>query len=207
MQNSSFIGCRFVDCNFDRIRVFASDFSYSIFRGCFISIDELLHNLPSQPNVRQLLTHNLFVESRKLGLSLEARKYRLQAIAASEAHLKAAIRADSQWYRDHFDVPARLLACGKLAISTLNGLLWGYGENAWRLFINVLALSLIVFPVCYYAGSTLEKLPSADSATVGFLECVWFSLLRIFPTGLSLGISPVGLWGMCSLILSQSLEY
>jgi len=192
LQNSTFVGCRFIDCNFDRIEIVASGFSYSIFRGCFISIDELLHNLPSQPNVRKLLTHNLFVESRKLGFSAEARKYRLQAIAAQEAHLKAAIRADSQWYRDHFDGPARILACGRLVVSVLNGFFWGYGENARRLLGNVLALSLFVFPVCYYVGSALEKLPSADSATVSFLECVWFSLLRIFPTGLSMGIGPTG---------------
>lgn len=192
LQNSSFIGCRFVDCNFDRIRVFASDFSYSIFRGCFISIDELLHNLPSQPNVKKLLTQSLFTESRKLGYAAEARRYRLQAIAAEEAHLKAAIRADSQWYRDHFSGPDRLLACVKLVGSKLNGFLWGYGENARRLLINVLALSLLVFPTAYHAGSALEKLQLGDSASVSFLECVWFSLLRIFPTGLSLGISPVG---------------
>ena len=191
-ENSSFVGCRFVDCNFDRIGIFTSDFSYSIFRGCFISFDELRHNLPSQPNVKKLLTHNLFVEARKLGISLEARKYRLQSIAAHKAHLKAAIRADSEWYRDHFDGPARLLACARLAVSNLNGLLWGYGENAWRLLTNVLVLSVLVFPVLYHAGSALEKLPPGDSTTVSFLECVWFSLLRIFPTGLSLGINPVG---------------
>lgn len=195
LQNSTFVGCRFIDCNFDRIEIVASGFSYSIFRGCFISIDELLHNLPSQPNVRKTLTHNLFVESRKLGFSVEARRYRLQSIAAQEAHLRAAIKADSQWYRDHFDGPARLLACGRLAVSVLNGLFWGYGENAWRLLGNVLALSLFVFPIGYHAGSALEKLPPADSATVSFLECVLFSLLRIFPTGLSVGISPVGLLG------------
>ena len=196
LRNSSFVGCRFVDCNFDRLGIFSSDFSYSIFRRCYVPFDELVHNLPSQPNVRELLAHNLFLESSKLGSSVEARKYRLRAIAAREAHLRAAIRADSQWYRDHFDGLARAQACWRLAVSTVNRFLWGYGENAWRLLTNVLVLSLVVFPIGYHAGNVLEKSPTEDGATVSFFECVCFSLIKIFPTGIDLGIRPVGLLGL-----------
>ena len=150
LANSHFTGCRFVDCNFNRTIVQSSQFKYSSFHRCQISFAELQHSLPREPNLREMLARNLFLESRGLGLRSEAREYRLAALQALEEHLRAAIVSESEWYKTHFDARARLRARFQLRLSRLNFWFWRYGESAWALFGSTAVLGLFLFPLLFY---------------------------------------------------------
>ncbi|MCO6414086.1 MAG: pentapeptide repeat-containing protein [Thiogranum sp.] len=191
LVNSSFVGCRFIDCQFTHIAVKSSRFPHSLFRGCQIDIEELEHNLPPEPNIREVLTRNLSLESSKLGLSTQARAYRMAEIRAREAHLRAAIAGQSQWYRDHFDGLARLRALLQLILSLLNRWLWGYGERVATLLRNLVLVAVFLFPACFYI--LRDGLRKEGHAPIEPLDLVYFSLDNVLPSDIRSGIQAIDL--------------
>ena len=119
------MGCKFLDCNFSHIAIKSCDFRHSLFKDCQLPFAEMRHSFPPEPNLREELARNLALASSQLGLSSEARQYRMEEIRAREAHLRAAIVAESQWYREHFDAFARVRAAAQLSASLGNRWLWG----------------------------------------------------------------------------------
>ena len=182
LVDSSFVGCRFVDCQFTHIAIKSSKFPHSSFRGCQLAIEELEHNLPSEPNIREALARNLSIESSKLGLSAQARLYRMAEIRAREEHLRAAIAGRSQWYREHFDGLARLRACAQLVLSLFNRWLWGYGERVATLLRNLILVSFLLFPASFYFFR--DGLKKNDGAPIDLSDLVYFSLENVFPSGI-----------------------
>lgn len=61
LVHSSFVGCRFIDCNFSHVAIKGSRFPYSAFQGCQLPFEELVHSLPSEPNIREALARNLYL--------------------------------------------------------------------------------------------------------------------------------------------------
>ena len=192
LNSASFIGCRFIDCNFGYVAIKSSQFKYSSFRGCQIPFAELHASLPSEPNLREELARNLSLESRRLGLSLEARQYRMTEIQAREAHLRAAVKCESQWYRDHFDALSRFRAGMQLIFSLFNRYLWGYSEQIWRLFVSVGLLSMLVFPVIFYLLHGGLKKPAGGS--INLLDLLGFSFENFLPAGIESGIEAFSFW-------------
>lgn len=191
LVDSSFVGCRFIDCQFAHIAIKSSRFHHSSFRGCQIPIEELRHNLPTEPNLREDLARNLALESSQLGLSRQARLYRMTEIQAREDHLRAAIVGDSQWYREHFDALARFRACAQLILSLLNRWLWGYGQRTSTLFRNLFVVTLLVFPASFYLVRGGLSKSTGDPITPW--DLVYFSLENVFPAGIRSGIEAVEL--------------
>lgn len=191
LVNSHFVGCKFFDCNFSHVAIKSCDFKHSSFRGCQLPFSEFRHSLPSEPNLREELARNLALESSRLGLSFESRQYRMTEIRARESHLLAAIRGDSQWYKNHFDGFARMQAVAQLSISLCNRWLWGYGEHAWVLVRNLLLLGLLIFPIMFFL--LRDSLVHARQSDIRFLDVMYFSLQNILPAGIESGVTAVGL--------------
>lgn len=190
LASSRFVGCRFFDCNFSHVAIKSCDFRHSSFRDCQLPFSEFRHSLPSQPNLCEELARNLALESSRLGLSSESRQYRMTEIRAREGHLRAAIRGDSQWYKDHFDGLARMQAVAQLSASLCNRWLWGYGERAWVLVRNLLSLGLLIFPAMFFL--LRDGLAHARRSDVRFQDAIYFSLQNILPAGIESDVSAVG---------------
>ena len=191
LNNSQFIGCQFTDCHFGKVTIRSTQFTHSTFERCQIPFDELHYNLPPEPNLREELARRLFLESTRLGLASEARKYRVAEMEAREANLRAAVAGRSQWYREHFDGLARWRAAAQLVLSLLNRYLWGYGQQAWTLFRNVVVLSLLAFPLFFYIVRT--ELSGPNGEAVGFSEILYFSLDNMIPSDIGSETMAAGL--------------
>ena len=189
LAGSSFVGCRFVDCNFSHVAIKSTSFNYCTFRACQLPFDELAHSLPREPNIREALARNLYVESSRLGLASDARKYRMAEIRAREDHLAQAIYSRSTWYQEHFDTVGRVRAAAQLASSLVNRWLWGYGERAWILTRNAILLAVAVFPAAYLALSA--GFVKADGGPVNAVDALVFSLVTMIPGGIDREIQPV----------------
>lgn len=150
IRNCSFSSCRFIDCEFPKTAFSGCDFRYTRFAGCYIPFDEIEHSLPTEPNLREQIAHNLARESAALGDSRNARAYRLCQVKAREAHYVAAFRANSKWYKDHYDGLARLTAFVRYTGSILNRVLFGYGERLRVVLRNFVLATLVVFPILFY---------------------------------------------------------
>ena len=187
--NCSFLGCNFIDCKFPYISINSCDFRYSNFRDCQILFSEIKHSLPSEPNLREDLSRNLALESQKLGLHQEAKRYKTIRMNAHEEHLKAAFFGESTWYQEHFDMIARTRAFFEWLISRVNGCLWGYGEDIFILIRN-LAIVLILFPLLFFLCS--GELEHKSGHTITSQDIFYFSLENILPAGVVSGVTATG---------------
>ncbi|MEV4261649.1 pentapeptide repeat-containing protein [Kribbella sp. NPDC049584] len=162
---SHFVGCRFIDCNFKDVKLRASDFRYAQFRGCYLPSPELLLSAPGEPNLQMTLFAELSRAADSLGDQGEAREYKLASIRATNAHLRAAVKAKNSWYEAHYPLGRRIDAMGTLGWHTLNRVLWKHGESAWRLLIIATVVALVLFPLAFKVAVDLP-----------FGEAVWLSL-------------------------------
>jgi len=181
LLNCRFVGSKFYACEFPKVSVQSCDFRYAKFFACAIPYDEMEHNLPSEPNLREELAAGLALAAEELGWSSEARGYRLAAIAAREDHLAAAVRAVSTWYKEHYPPLRRLAACVQLVASKMNGLLWGYGERSGVLLRNLVLLAAVVFPALLW--SVRSDLAVSGGGTATFGDLLWLSVTTIIPVG------------------------
>jgi hypothetical protein len=185
----AFVGCRFVDCNFNHVAIKSCDFRYASFSGCQLPFDELENSLPSEPNLREDLARNLCLESTRLGLSAEARRYRMEEIKSRERNLWEAVLAKSRWYQEHYAGIHRLRALTEYVLSLLNRWLWGYGQQSWVLVRNLVIAGCFLFPaIFYFLRDGLEK---ASSAQVTVADLVCFSFENILPSGIHSGIQAI----------------
>ena len=191
IRSSHFIGCKFVDCNFSHIAIKSCDFKYSSFRRCQLPFSEILDCMPSEPNLREELARNLYLASSELGLSGDARRYRMEEIRARENSYRAAVVGRSSWYREHFDGFARVRVFFLLILSLLNRWLWGYGERARTLVWNLAIFAFAVFPLAFYVmRDGLVKRPQGTITPFDFFS---FSLENVFPSGIRTGIEAISL--------------
>ena len=190
LTNCHFVGCRFFDCNFNHVALKSCDFRFSIFRRCQVTYSEIEYSLPREPNMREELARNLSVESSRLGLSQEARRYRIAEIRAHEEHLRAAISGKSQWYKEHFDGLARFKALLECTLSLLNRWLWGYGEHAIVLIRNLAVLAFIAFPILFY--TLKDQLSHTSGRPIEIMDPLFFSLENVLPAGVVSGVVATG---------------
>ena len=179
LSNSSFVGCRFFGCNFSYIGLQSCDFRYSKFKDCYLPSAELNHSLPSEPNLREELARNLAIEAEAAGEYLEANRYRRLEIKAREQNWLAAVIGESQWYRDHYDFFARVVASVRLLTSLLNRWVWGYGQSSWVLVRNSLIVGFLVFPVLY--RMFIDQLATVESERPTLVDLAMYSIDQIIP--------------------------
>jgi hypothetical protein len=189
LNDCSFVGSRFIDCRFPHVAVRSCDFRYVTFSGCAIDSKELIYSMPSQENLREELSRNLSVEAGRLGLSQESGVYREIEIRAREKHLWAAVQAESQWYRDHFDAFARARALFEYGLSLLNRWMLGYGVRPFILVRNWTFACVLVFPTLYWIFGRQFYAPEGS---ITFVSTLLFSLKNSVPAAIPSGLAPTG---------------
>ena len=176
IRNCSFSSCRFINCEFPGASFGGCDFRYTRFVGCYVSFAEIEHNLPQEPNLREELARNLSREAATLGDSRNARTYRLCEVQARESHYRAAVMAQSKWYRDHYDAFARIDVALRLIVSLINRMLFGYGERLWVLVRNYAIATFVLFPLLFYWTPDALSAPPARAADFGAQVSFWTAL-------------------------------
>jgi hypothetical protein len=189
LRDCSFVGCRFIDCRFPHLAIRSCDFRYASFKGCALPVEEMLYSLPSEPNLREELARNLSIEAGRLGLSREAGRYRDTEIRAMEAHLLAAFKGESSWYREHFAVLARVKAFLQFVGSLVNRWIWGYGNRLPVLLRNWVIASALVFPLLFL---TLRSEFQSPEGPITISALLLFSFKNSVPAALSSSLIPIG---------------
>lgn len=149
IESCSFNGCKFVECDFPKLILKDCKFQYCKFKDCAISYSIIELSLPQEPNLREALCRELYMESEKLGATKDSLAFKLAEIKAHEKNLKLAIKGQDKWYRAHYDTCGRVKSFFQLMASYANRRLWGYGLKARTLLFNYALMAFIVFPVWY----------------------------------------------------------
>ena len=176
VRSCSFLSCRFIDCEFPSTSFSGCDFRYTRFAGCYLPFDEIEHNLPPEPNLREQLARNLAREAAALGDPRTARTYRLCEVHARESHYWAAVMGKSKWYKDHYDGPARVGIALRIGGSLLNRILFGYGERLRVVFRNFLVATLVIFPILFYSIPGGLSVSSTAASTAVSQPPLWAAL-------------------------------
>ncbi|WP_423930773.1 hypothetical protein [Candidatus Palauibacter sp.] len=138
-------------------------------------------SLPEEPNLRSDICGNLALESSKLGLRDDARRYRTEEMAARESHLLKAVLGESDWYVSHYPGFSKFRALFRLAGSRLNRYLFGYGESLFVLLRNSSIAALGIFPSIYYYLLRFGFGHQNGDGNVSFGDCMLFSISTMFP--------------------------
>ena len=201
LKNCTFTGCRFYDCQFPNVYLRGCGFKYSQFKSCQIPFSEMMHSLPSEPNLKEQLCRNLATQSADLGLSDETRRYRRLEISAREEHLWNAVTGESEWYQEHFKGQRWIRALFQWSLSRMNGLFWGYGERLKVLLRNLFLAVVAVFPLLYWWSGDLKH---DDGTNAGFVDCLYFSMVNALPVGVSSTVSASS-WIGYSLVVLEAV--
>jgi hypothetical protein len=185
----NFPASRFIDCEFSKPNFYACGFQTTRFRRSVPVFHVIEPSLPGEPNLCRALCDNLANEAQSLGLDREARSYRLQAIRARQAELRAGYRWSDQYSQDHYPELERVTAFVELCASRLNGWVWGHGEYVSRLLLNVALLAFLIGPLLLYLGR--DHLHSASSISVW--DCLALSVASVVNTPSSSGLYATGI--------------
>ena len=183
-----FQSCRFIDSQIQRVEPMNCTFFYTRFLDCFIPFNRVKSCLPSQPNLRKDLAHNLALEAAKAGYAEEARKFRWCELEALETHLKNAIRQDELWYQTHYaTIGRRLGALTTLTASVVNRCLWGYGDKAHVLLINLGIIVFLIFPFAFYL---LREDLGKPTGVIGLSDYIYLSVEHILMPTIASSVNP-----------------
>lgn len=175
-DDCNFTGAKFINCNFDQASITNCIYEYAKFENCIIPYHTMEGNLPkSKHNLCRYLCRDLGIECLKLGMDREYLLYYYQEMRSSEAY-----NWEKFWhphqpehsYFQKYNWSDQLSGLLSFLLSKLNKFLWGYGENIFRLIIN------IVLTILIFAGITNVFVP-----TLSFGECLFASVSSFQSSG------------------------
>ena len=200
LQDCQFTGCRFYDSQFPNTILHGCNFHYSQFKSCQVSFSEMEHSLPSPPNLKEQLCRNLAIQSARLGLSDDARRYRRSELSAREKHLWNGVIGESQWYRSHFTGLRRVRAFAQWFLSKVNGVFWGYGDRLGVLIWNLLIAVTILFPGLYWLSGDMVGTNGEDLV---YSDYLYFSISSALPVSVPSTIYASNWFGHTLVILES----
>jgi hypothetical protein len=154
-EECSFVGAHLIDCNFRQATLINCDFRYAHISGTRITTEQVLRNLPDEPNIRSELLQILRTNAQELGDTKSARAYILQELAARREHWRRAWRPNGNYYRKKYGgLRNQTLVLLRYIGLSLDSLLWGHGEKVWKIVIPISALIVFAAIISTIAGSS-----------------------------------------------------
>jgi uncharacterized protein YjbI with pentapeptide repeats len=192
LTSCRFPASRFIDCDFVKPSIFDCSFAYARFTGSPVEHDYIAAAIRGDHNIRRDIAKNLAQEAQAHGRTKDARQFRLDAIAANEAFLRAGFRGETDYYRRKFQGFNQVWAWLAYWWSRANGLVWGYGERAGRLARNLVLLGGLLFPVLLLLSR--DDLRTAGGEEAGVADCWYLSFANLLNNTSLSGITIHGGW-------------
>lgn len=153
-KNCKFIGTRFIDCNFRSAIFEYCKFDYSDFIGTRIDTEQILKNLPDQPNVSREFLQIMRKNSLSMGDVRSSRKFVIAEINAQKEHLRRANRREEAYYKRKYAGfwPQAKIRWQRFGWG-IDSFFWGHGERIWKMIVPIAMLLLIAsFISIYFYG-------------------------------------------------------
>lgn len=186
-SNVQFTGSTFRNCNLEKASFHGCDLSYCSFQATKLDRNEILGNLPSEPNLKRDLARNLRKNFEALGDKDSADMFLDIEIEAHEQELLGIFRRNTEYYRSHYSGVDQAFAGLKYLGSKLSGLIWGYGHRVRRLVMSYLVLSFFFGLITYFFRLPFVVDAQKSVRPLGF----WESIYYVFAETLGLGAAPL----------------
>lgn len=179
--NTNFTGSKFINCQFDGVNIQHSDFIYCSFENCYISYDDMFSNLPVEYNLRERLCRNLALECLKAGQDIDYKKYFFSEKKARELHDFETFRLNVKPYYKNKTGYQKITSLLNYINSKVSKILWGYGEDIYRLFI-AMGLVILIYAFIYIIAGNSFKYQINDISTfkLNFIDAFYHSFSSFF---------------------------
>lgn len=166
-SNCKFIGTRFSYCNLRSAKFSNCDFSYSNFESAHIAREEIIRNLPYEPNKKRDLIRALRANATSMAdQETNDRLLSLELQASRDHHLN--VFKSSHSYYQKYKPRDRLNSFFSYCGLTFERALWGFGLSPIRLlFWLCLTIVIAGFSI---ADSTPEIISASKYALLGLLD-------------------------------------
>ena len=156
-EDCNFNGCKFINCNFTQSKFPGSNFDYAIFEKTFIEDEILDYNCPSHDNLIQKFARTLRLNYQSLGDAVSANKAIKIELKSTGNHLYDAWSSKKNYYRKKYKGIRRLVMFFKWLYFKIQSIIWGNGENIWKLGFSGLAIWIIcaLIHTFYFKDSSL----------------------------------------------------
>lgn len=181
-----FTGSTFRNCNLEKASLRGCDLRYCTFQATHLDRDEVLGNLPVEPNLKRDLARNLRKNFESIGDKESADIFMDIEIDAHEQELLGICRRKTAYYRSHYNGIDQVVAGLKYLSSKSSGILWGYGHRVHRLVISYIILTFVCALITYFSQMSFIVDAQGSVQILGF----WQSIHYAFTESLGIGTSP-----------------
>ncbi|EJN29844.1 hypothetical protein PMI35_02298 [Pseudomonas sp. GM78] len=169
--NCKFIGARIRESIFRSATFENCDFSYVDFHRCVLPVPQILANLPTYPNVRWELLHNLRANTHSIGDTTWDADIVYHEARTEIEHWRGIANAGAGYYQK-YSLQQRLAARLHHVRLLAERYIWGHGESLCRL-----ALSTIFFLMVLGFFHTIGQVTNLETASIGGLLHQYFKSL------------------------------
>ena len=167
-KSCKFVGVKFIDSNFRKARFDNCDFRYASVQRTLFDKQELIRNLPAEPNLSREWLQQLRVNALSLGITQEANFFIVHELEAEREHWRRARRAADVYYSTHYSGFGQKVHVYAQSLKLwLDHYVWGHGESIPRLIAataGCLVLLAFILFLLQSGGDSSQALPHfADS--------------------------------------------
>ena len=178
-------GSTFRNCNLDKASLQGCDLRYCTFQATHLNRDEVLGNLPVEPNLKRDLARNLRKNFESIGDKESADIFLDIEIEAHEQELLGIFRRKTAYYRSHYSGIDQVIAGLKYLSSRFSGVVWGYGHRVHRLVASYLIITFTFALITYFCQMPFVVDAQDSVRTLDF----WQSIHYAFTESLGIGTS------------------
>jgi hypothetical protein len=143
-DSCDFTGCRFSGTNLIGATFDGCKFDYAIFERTQVDSDILDVGCPGWENLALRFAKTLRTNYQALGDPESAKKALAVELHATEVHLRKSWKSRESYYRKKYKGLTRIRAFFQWAAFKSLDVVWGNGENAWKLLRTVVILWLLM---------------------------------------------------------------
>lgn len=197
LTGTFFIGCNLKYASFDGCRL-----DYVSFEECQLDYDNILQNLPAQPNLKRHLLRSLRLNASKRADPEESDLLRRE-LKAERDELWATFTGANEYFRSR-PGRERWQAFGKWCGHQPQRLLWGYGLQLRALMVTAASIILLGAVLAHGNNLLFHVGTEAAARSLGFREALFVSTTSFTTVGAG-DIIPVTDWGK-ALVAAESLS-
>jgi hypothetical protein len=186
-------GSTFRNCNLEKASFQGCDLRYCTFQATRLDRDEIIGNLPVEPNLKRDLARNLRKNFEALGDQESADVLLKLEIEAHELELLATFRRNTAYYQSRYNGVDQMRAGLKYFKSKFSGIIWGYGRLVHRLVASYIILSLVFALITYFYCLPFVVDATAPIRSLGFWESIYYTFAGTL--GLGTALAPVTVSG------------
>lgn len=174
--NCDFTSARFIECNFKGAKFVHCKFDYAMFRRTIVDSEEVIANLPLEPNVRRDLLRNLRVDARELGSVEDEGLYIRHEIDASDLFCINVFKGKGEYYRNKYGALERIGFLGQWLQSKVSGLVWGNGEKPLRVLYACFFTIAMISMILLWFGYSIKSFPQGSNFYLNFMMSLRLSV-------------------------------